>query len=133
MQSFNFAAAATNLGTSTGLAQGERIYSVRYNGPMGYVVTFRQVLLNCGGLARAMELGMWGSLNKPTWLGSDIFTEAEMISQSSFKIHCKVLNAGAFMVGREALASIKLLRIRQVDPLFAIDLSDPTAPRVLGV
>mmetsp|Transcript_24878 Transcript_24878/g.51999 ORF Transcript_24878/g.51999 Transcript_24878/m.51999 type:complete len:238 (-) Transcript_24878:368-1081(-) len=48
-------------GALEGLAQGERIYSVRYNGPMGYVVTFRQV-----------------------------------------------------------------------DPLFAIDLSDPTSPRVLG-
>lgn len=38
---------------STGLAPGERIYSVRYNGPMGYVVTFRQVL------QLAMQLGKW--------------------------------------------------------------------------
>ena len=29
----------------TGLAEGERIYSVRFQGDVGYVVTFRQVMV----------------------------------------------------------------------------------------
>jgi uncharacterized secreted protein with C-terminal beta-propeller domain len=32
----------TEVGTVTGLGRGERIYAVRFTGPVGYVVTFRQ-------------------------------------------------------------------------------------------
>jgi uncharacterized secreted protein with C-terminal beta-propeller domain len=103
----------TQVGVVGGLGRGEQIYSVQYDGPRGYVVTFRQV-----DPLYAVDLSDPGN---PRLTGS--------LKISGYSSHLQPIGGNRLIgIGQEATSAGRVTGTQ----VSLFDVSDPAAPRQLA-